>query len=285
MTQGIMAGIVKLANMKKEIRIVNDKTGTVQVTTSDERWYSEQVVDPKTKLPIGVEWLPSITFICSAYPKGIAFMQWMAKHGWDEAEAIKVEAGDRGTIVHHAIELAMNQGSIKMNDQIMDREGQMREMTPEEWYHVITFFQWHESVGSPKPIAVELTVKSKKHGYAGTLDYIFNIGGKNVLLDVKTSKNTWITHDMQVSALKQAVHESTDMKIDALAILQTGYTLNKLKHYKFTEVEDRFPLFLSTKEIWAQEHSGEKPFQRDYPVEIKVNNPVENAPIEVPTDK
>ena len=255
--------------MLKEIKVIDREKGICRVTSADERWYSKTVIDKTTGLPV-IGWNPSVTFITSSYPKGTAYMQWLAKHGWDEAEAIKADAGSRGDAVHKAIERTMNEGSLNMDDMVLDRDGKERQLTPEEWYHVVTFFQWHQSVGSPKPLAVELTVESAKYGYTGTLDYLFKIDGKVVLMDVKTSKYIWPSHELQVSALKQAVHEFTTFHVDTLAILQTGYMANKAKHFKYTEIDDQFPLFLATKEIWAKEHGSEKPLQRDYPISISV---------------
>ena len=57
-----------------------------------------------------------------------------------------------------------------------------------------------------------------------------------------------------------------------MAILQLGYRRNK-DHYKFTEIENKFDLFLAAKQIWLNETKGKvKPFQRDYPLSISLDN-------------
>ena len=56
--------------MKKEIKVIDKKKGIVQITTLSERWYSRQVIDTKTGLPI-FEYLPSSSYIAGYYPKGI----------------------------------------------------------------------------------------------------------------------------------------------------------------------------------------------------------------------
>ena len=151
-----------------------------------------------------------------------------------------------------------------MDDLIKDRDGVEREMTPDEYYCAITFNQWWKSVGSPKPIAVEHSVISEEDGFGGTPDYLFENG---LLLDVKTSKDVWPSHELQVNGLKKALIEN-GYKVDKMAILQVGYTRNKNQHYKFTEIEDQYNLFLSAKTFWKKENNGSKPFQRDYPLEI-----------------
>lgn len=88
--------------MKKIIRITDEKRGIVQVTTSDERWYLKPSTDPVTELPV-YKPVPSSTWIAEHWPKGIGFYRWLADKGWDEAEAIKAAAGDKGSAVHNAI--------------------------------------------------------------------------------------------------------------------------------------------------------------------------------------
>ncbi len=47
----------------------------------------------------------------------------------------------------------------------------------------------------------EVTLWSHQYGFAGTADGIWNIDGVNTLVDVKTSRNTWDEHMMQIAAL------------------------------------------------------------------------------------
>jgi hypothetical protein len=49
--------------------------------------------------------------------------------------------------------------------------------------------------------------------------------------------------------------------------LQVGYRRNKAG-YKWNEIEDKFPLFLAARQIWASETEGEAPKKRDYPIVI-----------------
>lgn len=263
--------------MKKEFRIVDEKKGLVQVTTTDERFYGKIVNDKVTGLPV-FTWKPSITFITSTYPKGSEYVKWVANRGYDEAERIKIEAGDRGTIVHHAIEKLINEKILKMDDKIKDAEGVEREMTPDEYYCVMTFEQWYKSVGCPKALAVERTVESELYQYAGTLDYLFEFLEGNLLLDIKISRYIYPDKKLQTIALKQACKEE-NIQVDKMGILQVGYMANKNQHYKFNEVEDNLPLFLSTKEIWANEYNSSKPLQRDFPLMLELNNKVEKVEV------
>src|SRR3990167_5217666 len=88
--------------MQKEIRTLKDG-GLVQITLVDERWYARPKMDEVTGLPVTYEFVPSVTWICGFYPKGIPFYRWLASTGWDEAQAIKNAAGGRGSKGHQAI--------------------------------------------------------------------------------------------------------------------------------------------------------------------------------------
>ena len=47
-----------------------------------------------------------------------------------------------------------------------------------------------------------------------------------------------------------------------------GYRLNKKQKFKFTEVPDKFRLFLAAREIWKNETAGIAPLQREYPLSL-----------------
>ena len=53
------------------------------------------------------------------------------------------------------------------------------------------------------PLHSEVTLWNKELGYAGTADGIWAINGEVVLIDLKTSRNTWDEHWMQLIALRE----------------------------------------------------------------------------------
>lgn len=246
--------------MNKIIKLVDKERGIMQLTTVDERYYIKENKNKKTGIP-EFEFVPSVTWITHFYPKGIQYMQWLAKKGWDEAETIKTEAGDKGTIVHHAVEKLLNEKTLKMEEKIVDRDGVEREMTPDEYAAVMSFATWYAEA-KPKILATETVVWGD--GFAGTVDLVVEIDGQKWIIDLKTSQSVWPSHEIQVSAYKHAA--KSDAK---LAILQVGYKRNKAG-FKFTDVEDKYELFLATKKVWENETSGDKVLQKDYPLIINI---------------
>jgi len=251
--------------MKKEIRTVDTEHGIVQVTTVDERWYVRPITDPTTGLPTH-EFVPSVTWICESYPKGVGFYKWLANKGWDEAEALKEAAGDKGTKVHRAIVDLLDGMTVAMEAAYVNPSTEQPEgLTLQEYRCLMSFVAWYQAT-APKVLGRELVVWNDAQGYAGTVDLLCEIDGKPTLVDFKTSKSIWPSHRMQVSAYQRALPESHK---PALAILQLGYEKNRLG-YKFTEVEECFDLFLAAKTIWATETQGQRPSQKEYPLSLSL---------------
>lgn len=241
--------------MKIEYKEIKD-ANTIQVTTTDERWY----LHPEKKI-----WIPSSTWICSYVPsKELAI--WMAKKGWDEAELIKQEAGSKGSRVHKGIEVLISGGEVKHNDCFTDGNGEFKELTVEEYEAIISFKQWCDEA-KPKFLESEKTIFNNYNNYAGTLDCMAEIDGVKYLIDFKTSAEIHPSHKYQISSYFRC----DGVTADKMAVLQVGYKRNTKKpKFKFTEIEDEFDGFLAAKVFWAKENLNKQPSQKDYPTTIKL---------------
>lgn len=252
--------------MKKEIRTVDKEHKVIQVTTVDERWYIHEVQDQQTGLPRH-EFVPSVTWICDSYPKGVAFYKWLANHGWDESIALRDAAGDKGSKIHYASNALLDGKEVAMTDKFLNNSlGADEELSLEEYQALMSFVEWYEQT-KPKIIAREFVIFGD--GYAGMVDMLVRIENKLYILDLKSSQYIWPSHELQVSAYKKAVVEKMQEEI-GLLILQVGYKLNK-RHWKLTEIEDKYEQFLAAKTIWQNEHGNERPRQAEYPLSLKLN--------------
>jgi len=249
--------------MKKEIREVNQVNGMVRITCPDERWYARSIKDPTTGLPV-YQYVPSVTWITEHYPKGVGFYKWLANTGWDESQALKEAAGDKGSKVHTAVAILLAGATLHLDEAIVNPSTEQPEsLALEEYQAVLSFAAWHRAT-VPTLVAQDVVIWNDADGYAGTVDAVFHIKGAFWVVDFKTSKQVWPSHRLQVSAYK---HANPAWKEAKLAILQLGYERNQLG-YKFTEIEDCYPLFLATKQIWAEETKGQQPAQKDYPLSV-----------------
>ncbi len=272
--------------MKREIRVVDEARGLVQITSPDERWYSRQVSSDGTEENRTWDFVPSVTWITGYFPKDVRFFKYIASTGWDEAEIRKADAGNKGSKVHQACGVLMAGGTVMLehsqftNPRTMESE----ELTPAEYECLMSFKEWFDEM-RPEIVAVEYVVWNEKYHYAGTVDLLVKIarkvklkggGSKTIvetwLIDLKTSPEIWPSFELQVSAYKHA--DSSLPRNVKLGILQLGYKRNKFKKWKFTEIKDQFPLFLSVRKIWAKETAGQRQMQKDYPLELRLDIPV-----------
>ena len=127
----------------------------------------------------------------------------------------------------------------------------------------------------------EFVVFNDKDGYAGTVDGIFMIDGEPWIVDFKSSKSIWPEHKMQISSYKHALMAMGMPNAENLKMmaLQIGYKLNRAG-WKENIIEDKYPIFLATKKIWADENPNEKPKQRDYPIILEYEKKVEDLKVE-----
>ena len=267
----------------KKIIVEYKTTGMAQITISDERWYSKTTYDQVTKKENTI-YVPSVTWITSHYPKGIGFYKWLANKGWDESEALRNAAGDKGSKVHFAIVKLLDGEEVKMDSKFKNPStGEDEELSLEEYEAILSFVLWFSET-KPEILLREIVVFNDKESYAGTCDFVCRIGEKLYLIDFKTSQYLWPEHEIQISAYKHALigQSIPDFKTGEaltfddtlnLAILQLGYRLNK-KKFKFTDVNDNFELFLAAKRIWQEESSKQQPSVKDYPVSISLPKPV-----------
>ncbi len=215
--------------MLKEIRQIKD--GVMRITSLSERWYARIATNEKTGLPEYV-YFPSSTWIAGYYPKGIYFYKWLADKGWDEAEALKQAAGERGSRVHHACEDIDNGKEINITEKYLNPStNQMEELNKDEVDCIVSYCDFLDET---KPILLAQEITSFGDVYAGTADKVFAIGsGKNRqiwIIDLKTSQSIWPEYELQISSYSHMHFDIKKMGITAdewkkrkLAILQIGY--------------------------------------------------------------
>ena len=266
--------------MLKEITEVNEKTGVMRITTLNERWYARpRGKNPDTGLP-EYEYKPSSTWIAGYYPKGIGFFKWLAEKGWDEAEAIKISAGDKGTKVHHACEDIDLGRDVKIDAKYLNKTtGKEEELTVEEYGAIMSYIDFIEEY---KPVLLANEITSFGDFYGGTADKIFAIHNELLpalrqiwIVDIKTGQSIWQEQELQISSYSHMAIDYKALGITdeewaarKLATLQVGYRKNKAG-YKFTEVADQYDLFKNVAfEIWKNENKDAKPKEKDYPMVI-----------------
>jgi hypothetical protein len=155
---------------------------------------------------------------------------------------ISGKAASRGRTVHSLAEASDVKGTI------ID----VAKLPPEIRPYMEAFNKFKGDM-NPKLIHNEEIVFNKTHGYAGTLDRIYEINNKRALVDLKTSKDFYRDMSLQLSAYKHAEFIYTkDKKIipfpemDNIYILLLGDDGN----YAIRQMKDSFSVFLSAFDIY-----------------------------------
>jgi hypothetical protein len=146
----------------------------------------------------------------------------IANHGWDEAETIKREAAERGSKAHQACESLLLGNTVKLTDGFINPDnGEMEELTPDEYFCVMTFADFWAQFTRDHKVEVVDTEKvawvgaahGEQYGYAGTRDMKLLVDGKATILDIKTSQDVYLSHELQLSALKHADPDLPDIAV------------------------------------------------------------------------
>ena len=272
--------------MKREIResVTLNGENVIQLTLPDERFYQVRFEKEGEPPLTSEDFYPSCTWICSYYPKGYALEKWLADKGIDKAEEIRREAGQRGSRVHKACEDLAIGNEVKMDSKYPNDDGELAELTADEYGVAMTFRKFLEDEqpyflkrenGAP---AIEYTVLNHEHKFGGTVDMKCRIKSDDYkfvhIIDIKTSKDIYPSHEIQVSAYLE-----TDKEAEKIDILQVGYRRNE-NGYKLTAIEPQFDLFLHVKGIWQREQKDVVVPQRLYPLSLSWI-PLKEIPTEI----
>lgn len=293
---------VKNATAPKEPAQVVGEIKLQRVEWFDDRYYYCQHPDGREGR------FPSSTHILGVV-KNHALVRWQMEVGAEEAGRRLREAGDRGTRIHDAIEKYLNGGAViynpfnrpqyspeevaeirqKFNNNVAILERQ------EEYWQVIKFTQWVKEV-DPGVVATERMVCSFDYGYAGTLDYLFDIqeghykiAGREPLFikgglwlaDEKSSNDVHESYNLQVASYVKAYEEMFPElagKINGALIIHTNAKtrtgiegLNTILRTR-EQIEEDFDHFKDILRVWKWNNPTEKPVIRDFPsiVSLKI---------------
>jgi hypothetical protein len=156
---------------------------------------------------------PSVTSILDAYPKSQAFFEWLKRTG-DDADEIRDEAGRKGSNVHQLCEDYDRGFECSILDHNLN--AQYKQI---EWAMFERYVEFRTKNPQYELLANELHYISPSYGFAGTLDRVFNVDGKRVLVDIKTSNAMHNHYWLQVTAYSKLWNEVNEHPIDDVAIL------------------------------------------------------------------
>lgn len=123
------------------------------------------------------------------------FLHSACEKPWKELRKVfntqRQKKADLGSLVHDLVERHVLGESIDPADY-GEAEGHVK-----SW---LRFVERHD----PGFVMAEATVFNLRHGYAGTLDLIMDVGGARYLTDCKTSPRTYFENHLQLAAYRYA---------------------------------------------------------------------------------
>ncbi len=204
------------------------------------------ITEPKKKndyyyIPEIKEWLPRVTQVLKIISKGEAFENWLRTNGAQSNELLTT-AGDIGTSLHNRLE-EIGKG-IKIN---------LEALVPLERLWIVEFNTWKEN-NIKRFIETERTVYNPTDKYAGTLDSLVELkDGRIALLDYKTTKFIYDTHELQVVAYVRAYEETYKVKINTAFILNFSKNeakKNKLSVKEIKNIQGQYEIWIHALKLW-----------------------------------
>lgn len=234
-----------------------------QCTFLDARFYSTE----------NGGFVPSVTTILEAYPKGPEYYAWLKKVG-EDADSVRDEAGRRGSKIHEITERYDAGEEISM----LNENGYI-DFTMLEWEMMGRYHEFHQRY-KPNPILSEVNMVNAELGYAGTLDRVWNIEGKTYLVDIKTANTIYPSYWLQLAAYKKLLsYEQGANYIDGVAILWLNAKTRTEKPYQGKgwqllirdpkEEANDLELFNCTHKLWLAQNKDISPKVFSYSLTIK----------------
>lgn len=235
-----------------------------QITLTDGRYY---YLDGK--------FCPSVSTILEAYPKDYGFFKWLKENG-EESDKIRDAAGEKGSNVHKMTQ-SYDEG---LEVSLLTTEGRQA-WSIAEWAMFDRYVQFREYTKESLIIhGIEMQLINLELMEAGTLDRYIEIGGKHLIMDIKTSNAIYPSYWLQVAAYKRMFERSSGVQIDGVAILwlnakTRGAAVNKIQGpgWSLLVKEDTtadMVLWEATKTLWLAQNKDVTPKNVSYKLTHKL---------------
>ncbi|HET7210031.1 MAG TPA: PD-(D/E)XK nuclease family protein [Terriglobales bacterium] len=165
------------------------------------------------------------------------------------------KASEIGSQAHKLIEWTMR-------TQLMQKVGPSPRITDAAQWAFMAWEDWRKSVNL-KPIWIEQTVWSEKHGYAGTLDLLAEVEGVLTVVDWKTGKAVYSEAHLQNAAYRQAIREMGhgDPKQGLIVRLPKVETDPNFEVVAAKPENLMFPKFLDAMSVWNWQQEMDAEYQ------------------------
>lgn len=236
-----------------------------KITIPDEHWYKSNK---------GEIYLPSVTTLLDAYPKGLAYTIWLKQVGMNASQILK-EAGEIGSNVHAAIDQYVKSGYLSY----LSQDG--KELFKfEEWELICRAMEFFTNF-KPEIIVHEFSFACDQLQYGGTIDMVCKINGEIWLIDYKSGNAVYDSHYLQIAAYKKAwelLNPNYPIKHGGILHLKAS-TRKEVKDsiqgkgWKMEQSDNGFDAdfeyFQYCQKLWLRSNLNAKPKILEYPLSFK----------------
>jgi hypothetical protein len=206
--------------------------------------------------------VPGVTTVIGgqlAWSKG-ALMYWAWNEGREGRDFRKTseEAANIGTIVHRAIELVLHGRPDSEAEQYITDNLSGEQIAKAE-NSLLAFHHWREGFGV-EVTDTELAIVSEKHRVGGTIDIVARAHDKRTLVDLKTSKNVYADHRIQLATygkLYEEVHPD-DPITGGYYLLRVDKEDGGFAFYYWPSLEEEFETFLLLRQLYDKQKKLKK---------------------------
>ena len=206
------------------------------------------------------------------------FLQWLGELGNKNAELVRNQAAREGTQVHEGIEKLLKGEKLDWVDEYGNARYNLN-----VWKMLLRFQDFYNTV-KPVTLASEMFIYSDKYKYAGTTDFLSNVGDETWLIDFKSSNHIGLSYNLQLSAYAKALEEQKQIKPTRNGVLWLKASTRTKKFDLKKGVcqgegwqvifdpdpEKSFEIFQHVHEIYKVLNPKIEPYTRSYPVEISL---------------
>ena len=219
------------------------KTKQVNNEAFDERFYfNSEKVNPRTEN----NYFPSVTRILQYGPMSPQLLEFYMNRGHDAPRFVSRRA-DLGSFAHNMIESQIKYDKVYTPDEIIETFKDSKEAL----FINRCMFGFYNFILDHQPVILNAESQVYGEDFAGTKDLQVKINDDDYTaiwtIDIKTSKNIWSSHKMQVEAYRMASGD------DMGATLQIGNTTRK--RYTFSPIKEKdqdkyWNMFEAVKEVF-----------------------------------
>lgn len=191
------------------------------------------------------ERVPSVSTIKGQWGIGTkALMNWAWEQGDKGISLYEKQEADIGTLAHLMIEYEIKGKEVDLTQFPMDVVEQAKQCYA-NWQ------EWKER-NKFEPVESELSLVSEKHQYGGTIDIIAIINDKLSLVDIKTGKEVYEDHIIQLVAYKQLWDENfpENPLTGGFHIIRTGKEMAMFSHNWYDDFPCALEVFLMLRKLY-----------------------------------